>query len=188
MVIKSNTELHECLHKASQITEIDRILAIEDSKDKNMKEEDTLTRILESIFMCHATYIHCNENIRTILHHGITHLVLTRSNSNSNLTNKFEVLHLDSIRNAKKLNPFKITPIIMDFIRRVTLFKGRLLFVENDGDNLIKESVLIAMNHIFKTNIFETYTLIKSQCLFFRIQAERLQIISEWNMYAQKIR
>ena len=138
------------------------------------EQQDTLTRILESIFMCHRNYVRCDENVRTLLHHGITHLVISKNESNHNLSTKFEVLQLDSLVSNAKLNPFKVTPIIMDFIRKVTLFKGRLLFVENEHDNIIKESVLIAMNHIFKTNIFETYTLIKSQCLFFKIEAERL--------------
>ena len=60
-----------------------------------------------------------------------------------------------------QLNPFKLTPIILDFLRKVTLYKGKLIFVD-DESMLVRECLLIILNHIFKTNIFETYTLIKS--------------------------
>jgi len=49
----------------------------------------------------------------------------------------------------------------MDFLRKVTLYKGRLLFVD-DNNRLVRECLLITLNQIFKSNSFETYTLIKS--------------------------
>ena len=104
------------------------------------------------------------------------------------MRDKFELLEIDSLEEDEQLNPCKSAPVLMDFLRKVTLYKGRALFVENEHDNLIKECLLIAFNHIFKTNIFETYTLVKSQSLFFKIEAGRLAVISEWNMQAQKVR
>lgn len=76
----------------------------------------------------------------------------------------------------------------MDFLRKVTLYKGKVVFVERANDNFVKECLLIALNNILKTNIFETYTLIKSQSLSFDVQPKRLAIICEWNMHVQKIR
>ena len=76
----------------------------------------------------------------------------------------------------------------MDFLRKMTLYRGRILFVENSNNNMIKDCILLALNHLFKTNTYETYNLIKSQNLFYKVQAESLAQISKWNMYAQKIR
>lgn len=114
--------------------------------------------------------------------------MICKSAATESLRNKFELLEIETVADDETLNPFKSIPVLMDFIRKVTLYKGRVLFVENRNDNFIKECLLIALNHIFKTNIFETYTLVKSQSLFFYIQAERLAVISEWNMHAQRIR
>ena len=76
----------------------------------------------------------------------------------------------------------------MDFFRKVTLFRGRLLFVENSSNNMMQECIVIALNHIFKSSTYETYTLIKSQNLFFNIDANRLGAISRWNQQAQRIK
>ena len=71
----------------------------------------------------------------------------------------------------------------MDFLRKTTLYRGRILFVENEKNNMIKDCILIALNHLFKTNTYETYNLIKSQNLFFKVEADSLAQISKWNMY-----
>lgn len=79
-------------------------------------------------------------------------------------------------------------PIVMDFVRMSTLYKGRLLFVESYRSNLVSEAILICLNHAFKTSTYETYTLIKSQNLFFNIEAQRLAVISQWNLHLQRVR
>lgn len=76
----------------------------------------------------------------------------------------------------------------MDFLRKATLYRGRILFVENQDNNMMKDCILLALNHLFKTNTYETFTLIKSQNLYFNVEAENLAQISKWNMSAQKIR
>jgi hypothetical protein len=70
-------------------------------------------------------------------------------------------------------------PVAMDFMRRAALFKGRILFVEDNedwskGKNLVaskhqyvRECMLMCLATIYQTNAYETYTLIKSQNLFF---------------------
>jgi hypothetical protein len=35
---------------------------------------------------------------------------------------------------AIKMNPFLLMPIAMDFLRKVALLKGRVLFVENNSN------------------------------------------------------
>jgi hypothetical protein len=71
----------------------------------------------------------------------------------------------------------------MDFLRKVALFKGRLLFVEEDlgYDQMtgkLAETMLMSLSVVFQTTTYETYTLIKSQNLFFRIETSRLVEIS----------
>ena len=69
------------------------------------------------------------------------------------------------------MNPFMLMPGVLDFMRRVTLQKGKVLFVESYHDEndqqgmktkLIRESLLICLNHVYQTNPYETYTLIRS--------------------------
>ena len=94
------------------------------------------------------------------------------------LHDKFDILEVEQI----KPNCFKTCASIMDYIRKATLYRGRMLFVENQSDNLMKENILIALNHLFKTNTYETYNLIKSQNLFFHIEISKLAQISQWDM------
>lgn len=81
----------------------------------------------------------------------------------------------------------------MDFMRRVALQKGRVIFVESSEkkgvkrlkngikQRLMRESILICLNHIFQISAYETYTLIRSQNLFFRIASQRLATLSKWS-------
>lgn len=55
----------------------------------------------------------------------------------------------------------------MDFLRKVALFKGRVLFVEEDlrYDQMtgkLAETMLMSFSLVFQTTTYETYTLIKS--------------------------
>jgi hypothetical protein len=137
---------------------------------------------MESLFMCSYNYLDEAKNITTVIQHGITHIIVSE-NENIDLQDKFEILE-----NPDNLTSFKFVPRVMDFLRKTTLYRGRLLFVENKENNMIKDCILIVLNHLFKTNTYETYNLIKSQNLFFKVQAESLAQISKWNLYVQKIR
>jgi len=126
-----------------------------------------------------------------IIEIGVTHLVIGDDETiknRSNLESKFQLLNLSQQIVEGDRNPFKLAHIVMDFLRLSTLYKGRVLFVENENDTLVKECILIALNHIFKTGTYETYTLIKSQNLFFSIESDRLAKISKWHMNFKKIR
>jgi len=86
-------------------------------------------------------------------------------------------------------NSFQLVATVMDFLRRVALNKGRVLFVEskenwnevalNSNHNVI-EAMLICLAAMYQTSAYETYTLIKSQNLFFKIETQRLLEISNF--------
>ena len=76
----------------------------------------------------------------------------------------------------------------MDFLRKVALFKGRVLFVEGVEDwtelsrnnHTLTEAMLICLAAMYQTSAYESYTLIKSQNLFFKIDTQRLVEISNF--------
>jgi hypothetical protein len=90
-------------------------------------------------------------------------------------------------------------PAAMDFMRRAALFKGRILFVEDNEDwskgtqlvaskhQYVRECMLMCLAAIYQTNAYETYTLIKSQNLFFQITSKRLILISKWSQLCSNI-
>lgn len=58
----------------------------------------------------------------------------------------------------------------MDFLRKVALVKGRVLFVEgmedwtqmNSQNHTLTEAMLICLAAMYQTSAYESYTLIKS--------------------------
>jgi hypothetical protein len=76
----------------------------------------------------------------------------------------------------------------MDYLRRVALFKGRVLFVESQEqwteisgrNHTLAEAMLICLSSVFQTSAYESYTLIKSQNLFFKMDSKRLIDISNF--------
>jgi hypothetical protein len=125
-----------------------------------------ITRILESL------YIGSFDDISCLIDAGITHIV--GFNLQKDLQDKFETLSL-----VNSVNCFSILPSVMDFLRKTVLYRGRLLIVE-PSNNVMKEVVVIILSHLFKTNTYETYNLIKSQNLFWQLSVERIAKISEW--------
>ena len=102
---------------------------------------------------------------------------------------------MQNLNSLVKINPYPLMPAAMDFLRKVALFRGRVLFVESQrewslsstkkgaskgGTHLVRECMLMCLAAIYQTSAYETYTLIKSQNLFFQIEAERLSTISKW--------
>jgi hypothetical protein len=118
-----------------------------------------LTRIIENVFICSFDFLEIPKNTGIIVQTGITHIISqSETPIDKKLHDQFEILLINPI----ETNVFKNIPVIMDFLRKITLYKGRLLFVENSNNNLMQECIVIALNHIFKTSTYETYTLIKS--------------------------
>jgi hypothetical protein len=93
---------------------------------------------------------------------GITHIV-SNGLPSKGMTDKFAVLEISPE------NCFKAAPRILDFVRLAVLLRGRILFLESEGSNVMKEVLLIVLTHLFKTSTYETYTLIKSQNLNFSV-------------------
>lgn len=70
-----------------------------------------------------------------------------------------------------ELNTFQLVPTIMDFLRQVSLIKGRVLFIEStknwteqtvQPNHNVVEAMLICLATMYQTSAYETYTLIKS--------------------------
>jgi hypothetical protein len=57
----------------------------------------------------------------------------------------------------------------MDFLRKVAISRGNILFCEEDSaftsekEMMIRECLLVALSVIFQSSAYEAYTLIKSQ-------------------------
>ena len=88
-----------------------------------------MMRIMEDVFIASNFWLQLRSSKAIKL--GITHVVLDKSYSSRQTKDMFEVLELDSKNN----NAFKLVPTIMDFLRKVALLKGRVLFIET-RDNL----------------------------------------------------
>lgn len=52
-------------------------------------------------------------------------------------------------QNKEPINPFKLMPSIMDFLRKAALFKGRILFVEDDAAQVVKECMVMCLASIY---------------------------------------
>ena len=126
---------------------------------------------------------------------GITHIVIPERLADRQISDKFEVYaipgYIEDLPNPREnpVNPYSIMPAVMDFLRSAALFKGRILFVESQADwtaplsshqagqrrtHLVRECMLMCLAAIYQTSAYETYTLIKSQNLFFTVQSHRL--------------
>ena len=57
---------------------------------------------------------------------------------------------------------FLALPQLLDYMRSIALKRGRILFIEADLDKTMRESILLSLSHIYQTNAYETYTLIRS--------------------------
>jgi len=97
---------------------------------------------MENIFLSTSKFLETEQNIAVSLQTGITHIIIVENGLDDHkLDDKFEILRLTSSPNS-----FLQISSIMDFLRQCTLFKGRLLFVEEKNSNLIVESILICLN------------------------------------------
>ncbi len=65
---------------------------------------------------------------------GITHVIIEEQSSSQTIKDKFDVLEVsDSEQLNTEVNPFIMMTYIgvMDFMRKVAIQKGRVIFVEN---------------------------------------------------------
>ena len=93
------------------------------------------------------------------------------------------------------MTPYILAPKIMDFMREVFLYRGNMIFVEDDNisinskqDKLVlRTTLLFCLTYFFKCSIYETWTLINSQILFFFIPFSNLSIMSNCMVQQFKI-
>ena len=149
---------------------------------------------MEDIALCNYSWIssHADPNLSSqqLLNLSITHIILTQDVSKplAFLKDSFTLLELKHTLSFEdgtilKASSLLLMPTILDFLRAVSLTRGRVLFLESTGI-LIREAILIALTHIYQTNAYETYTLIRSQNVVFRFEDEhaimRLSQISQF--------
>jgi hypothetical protein len=83
----------------------------------------------------------------------------------------------------------------MDYLREVFLYRGRILFIEDDNINVnskpeklvIRTSLIFSLTHFFKCSVYETWTLVNSQVLFYSIPFIHLSIMSNLMVQHNKI-
>lgn len=67
--------------------------------------------------------------------------------------------------------PYILAPQMMDYLRVVFLFKGNILFVEDDNISInskpsklvLRTALLFCLTHFFKCSVYETWALVNSQ-------------------------
>ena len=98
-----------------------------------------MIRIMEDVFLSSHLWIKHKANKAIKL--GITHIIIEEKFVTQSLRDKFDVFEIpefsDYIHHPSagvKINPFMLMPAAMDFLRRVALQKGRILYVENHNE------------------------------------------------------
>ena len=127
---------------------------------------------MEDISLCNKTWFF--EQVDTILstqqliNLNLTHVVIPSDliKPLSFLKDSFRLLELPYTQafpdgTALKSSSFLLLPMTIDFLRSVALNRGRVLFVESDSV-IVREILLLSLSHIYQTNAYETYTLIRS--------------------------
>ena len=78
-------------------------------------------------------------------------------------------------------NPFTLAPSVMDCLRKVSLTRGKVLFVDFSG--ALREALLLSLSHVFQATTYETYMLIRTQNLNFSLREQdgwRFQELSKY--------
>ena len=138
-------------------------------------------RVMEDVFLSSVDWIQKWPN--RVVGMGITHVIMPQELSTQRIKDKFEVyeipdfvydIQLHDRNSLVKINPYLLMPVAMDFLRKVALFRGRVLFVESQAEwtlkpnsqqrssHLVRECMLMCLAAIYQTSAYETYTLIKS--------------------------
>lgn len=74
--------------------------------------------------------------------------------------------------------PLRVAARISDFLREVLIFKGKLLFV-NDNSNYAIVLLVYCLSLWFRCTIFETWCLINTQILEFPMSSGYLPLLSQ---------
>jgi hypothetical protein len=93
------------------------------------------------------------------------------------------------------MTPYILAPKIMDYMKEVFLYRGKILFIEDDNINInskpeklvLRTTLLFCLTHFFKCSVYETWTLVNSQVLFFSLPFSQLSIMSNLMVQHNKI-
>lgn len=90
---------------------------------------------MEDVFICSHNWIKVHQDDALSLH--ITHILMFENSIKQSLRDSFDILEVPETINyleensfGTDINPFILMPLAMDFLRKVALQKGRVLFVE----------------------------------------------------------
>jgi hypothetical protein len=115
-----------------------------------------LLKIMEDIYFCEEDYFHRNRS--HIVKEGISHIIATFPAS------KFFSLIVNIGGENINTLPFRLAARVSDFLREVLIFKGKLLFVNNNSGYAII-LLIYCLSLWFRCTIFETWCLINTQIL-----------------------
>jgi len=140
--------------------------------------------IIKQIALCTAN--HAREHRKELISKGFTHIISINGLLSSGLLLGFKYLLLKQPHSNKKDNIFKYIPRIFDFLRDAFIFKGKLLFVEDDCSSrslafsrpIFREVVLYLLTSLFQCSIYEMWSLINTQVIFFDLPLRTIQSLA----------
>jgi hypothetical protein len=104
----------------------------------------------------------------------VTHVVAINGELNPSYFKRFRYILID-LKNDEKVCHFPLSTKILDFLKEIFLYRGKVAFVENNDLNeisknskvLLRMSLLYCLSYFFKCSVFETLNLLNSQVNFF---------------------
>jgi hypothetical protein len=94
-----------------------------------------MMRIMADIYLASNHWI--IRNMNKAIRMGITHLVIEGKYLTQSIKDKFDVLeipefsdYLQHHNQELKMNPFLLMPLVLDYLRKVALQKGKIVFIE----------------------------------------------------------
>ncbi|KAL4475130.1 hypothetical protein ABPG74_001826 [Tetrahymena malaccensis] len=142
----------------------------------NIKHIPSLIKIMEEIYIC--SYDYFIEHQDRLMLSGITHVISEYSLLSELDLTRFTYLLLDQSQIENKMSSiFRLSPKVMDYLREIFLFRGKILFVEDNEINiyspidklLLRNILIFCLTYFFKCSAYETLTLINSQVLFLQV-------------------
>lgn len=113
------------------------------------------------------------------------------------MNQNFDILYLDELYQrpdssqmfSTGIDYFMILGTIVDFLRKASIRKGRVLFVEEDDlldstspKSLVGEYIILALSRILNISAYEVYTAIRTRNPMFDVAHLNLRTISTWCM------
>lgn len=153
---------------------------------------NSVMSINESISYCSKHYLKVERNL---INMNITHIVSMAPREELYFLNQsYDVLYINEISLnhnneilEQDVNYPMILASIIDFMRKATIRKGKILFVEEDElldttapKSLVGEYIILALSKIHHIPAYEVYTMIRNRNPVFDIAHSNLRLISTW--------